>query len=138
MGKRKIKKVMYWINMGNYPGMLLFSCGFSYTEIIKLLKKKKAGEWKLGLKYDGDNIKWGGYYTFRRDIKKGKHKGKELYYLIIADEFCFTDYEMCKLAHEVLHICQFFLPDILDRNREYEAEAYLHTYLMKQCLEKLR
>lgn len=61
-----------------------------------------------------------------------------MFYIYIGEEFKFTDYEYCKLAHEVLHICQFLLPDFLDRNREFESEAYLHTHLMEQCLKAIR
>jgi len=61
-----------------------------------------------------------------------------LFYIILTEEFDFSDYAYCKLAHEVLHICQFILPDILNRDREYECEAYLHTHIMMQCLNQIR
>lgn len=37
---------------------------------------------------------------------------------------------MITLAHEVLHLCQEFLPNFLNRDEEHEAEAYFHTYIM--------
>jgi hypothetical protein len=40
---------------------------------------------------------------------------------------------MQTLAHEMLHVCQEFLPDFLNRNDEMEAEAYFHSYLMESC-----
>ena len=58
--------------------------------------------------------------------------------IIFIKIFDFSDWSMCTLAHECLHITQFMLPEILDRNREYECEAYLHTHIMEQALNKLR
>ncbi len=49
-----------------------------------------------------------------------------------------TPQEICEfsitVSHEVLHICQFFLTDYLDRNEEAEAEAYFHDNLMREIL----
>jgi hypothetical protein len=39
------------------------------------------------------------------------------------------------VAHEVLHLCQEFLPTYLDRDEEHEAEAYFHTYIMKRIID---
>jgi len=39
---------------------------------------------------------------------------------------------MRTLAHEVLHLCQEFLPTFLDRDKEMEAEAYFHSYIMEK------
>jgi hypothetical protein len=37
---------------------------------------------------------------------------------------------MRTLAHEVLHLCQEFLPNFLNRDEEMEAEAYFHSHVM--------
>lgn len=61
------------------------------------------------------------------------------FFFIIIPRFDFDDDDcFVKLAHEIVHICQFFLPDVLNRNTEIECEAYLHTHIMRQALKKLR
>ena len=40
---------------------------------------------------------------------------------------------MTTLAHEMLHVCQEFLPQFLNRDEEAEAEAYFHSYLMEKA-----
>lgn len=137
--KNKSYKVLHWLNTGIFPATVMFSCGFEYDEIIKMLKQKKAEHWLYGLSEDKELIDKGNYFSLRRVIENSKTKeSKTLFYIILKEDFKFTDFEYCKLAHEVLHICQFFLPDCLDRNREYECEAYLHTHIMQQCLTVLR
>jgi hypothetical protein len=39
------------------------------------------------------------------------------------------------LAHEVLHLCQEYLPIFLDRDEEHEAEAYFHTHIMTNIIK---
>lgn len=134
-------RVIHWLDTGIFPATILFSCGFTYDEIIKDLKKKKAKDWLNGLDEDKELINckasWG--MAMRRDCENTKTGEKKiLFYIILKDRFDFTDGSYCKLAHEVLHICQFFLPDILNRNKEHEAEAYLHTHIMNSCLKALR
>lgn len=66
-------------------------------------------------------------------------KEKRHYYIIrIPKEFTFSDLDYVTLAHEVLHITQYFLTDVLDRDVENEAEAYFHSYLMEYCLNVIR
>jgi len=132
-------KVLHWLDTGIFPASVLFSYQFEYDEIISLLKQKRATYWKEGILDDKELIDGGTYFGLRRtheNLKTGVEK--KLFYIIIKEEFKFTDYEYCKLAHEVLHICQFMLPAILNRDREYECEAYLHTHLMYQCLKAIR
>ena len=44
-------------------------------------------------------------------------------------------YNIVTLAHEVLHLCQEYLPIFLDRDEEHEAEAYFHTHLMTKIIK---
>lgn len=126
-----------YLNTGIFPATICFSHGFSYKQIMKILKKTKAGIWYDGIYDDKELIEAGTYFALgRKVIKDGKPV--RLFYIIITDEFSFSDYDYCKLAHEVLHICQFVLPDILNRDREFECEAYLHTHIMEQCLKQIR
>ena len=139
MTKNKQYKVLHWLNTGIFPATVMFSCGFEYDEIMKMLKQKKADDWFLGISDSKELIDNGSWFGLKRVIQNTKTKEtKTLYYIIIKECFDFKDYSYCKLAHEVLHICQFFLPDCLDRNREFECEAYLHTHIMNQCLKILR
>jgi hypothetical protein len=145
--KKTTHKTIAFLNMGNYPGTVMFSVGFTQPELIKQLQKNyKTGYWKpeqgcenwlRGIEKD-DLLKGGVWFALQRKLYHKKHPAKNLFYILILRPFDFSDGDMCKLAHECLHICQFFLPDILDRNKEYEAEAYLHTHLMSQCLRIMR
>jgi hypothetical protein len=142
--KQKLSpKLIQWIPMGMFPAYVMLSVGFTYDEIMKELGKlnsKDAECWKLGLSEDATLINDGNWFALRRTVtnRKNPKKTKTMHYVIFKERFDFSDLSMCKLAHEVLHICQFFLRDVLDRDREIEAEAYLHTYLMEQCLGELR
>lgn len=135
----KITKIIRTLNTGIFPASVMFSCGFTYDEITKFLKKTKCDDWLAGISDDKTLIDSGTYFALRRDLMNSK-KGdeKRLFYIIITDQFKFTDYEMCKLAHEVLHITQFMMKDFLNPEREFECVAYTHTHLMRQCLKELR
>lgn len=128
-----------WIDLKVFPVTIMLSCGFSYDEIFKQLKgKKDLGGWLTALQDDKDLIDNGHYLALRRAYTNtGKDKIVN-FYIIIRPAFTFTDYEFVKLAHEVVHICQFMLPDFLDRDKEHECEAYVHTAIMNECLEILR
>jgi hypothetical protein len=139
---KKIKishKVQYFVNTGIFPATVCFNCGFTYDEIIALFKKKKADQWAKGLENDKQLIDNGTNFALARHMTNTK-TGKQVsfYYIILIERFKFTDYDMCVLAHEILHICQFLLKQILDREKEIECEAYLHTYLMENILNILR
>lgn len=136
---KKVVKCLYWFDMGIFPGTVCFSCGFSYEEIMKEFSKKKAFGWDIALSTDKQLIESGNWFGLKR-VMENKKTGKEIefYYIILKNTFTFSDEDFIKLSHEVLHICQFFLPDILNRDKETEAEAYLHTYLMRKCVAALR
>lgn len=134
----KSPKVIHYINFGIFPAGASFCVGFTYDEIIKQFIKDGANEWATAIGGDKRLIDNGGYKALHRTLFDTKINSERSYFFIILSErFGFTPYEYCKLAHEVLHICQFFLPDVLDRNKEHEAEAYLHTHIMKECLKIL-
>lgn len=126
------------IDFGTFDGKILFSCGFQIKELIAELSKQDCGEWNKGLKIDSKMFHKGACayaskYNFNVDGEK-----RTYYYLIIKDPFNFTDQEYTTLAHECLHLVQFRLIDILNRDNELECEAYLHSYLMNKCLSHLR
>lgn len=133
-----MKKQMHTLDAGIFPFKVLLSSGYLYDEIIKELKKQKCHQWALGLRDDKAFIEGGKNFAIKRTVAHKKHGEATFFYIIFTESFDFTDWSMCKLAHEVLHICQFMLPLMLDRDREYECEAYLHSHIMEQALKKLR
>lgn len=129
---------MGYLNTGIFPCTIMFSCGFDYDEIVGVLKDTSADEWLVGIENERELIDSGNWLGLKREIVKEGEKPCVYFYIIIKGDFDFSDYSYCKLAHEVLHICQFMLPEFLDRDREFECEAYLHTHIMSQCLKQIR
>jgi hypothetical protein len=142
MKKKKLKKSnrhINWLNCGIFPATVMLTVGYSWDEIILHLKKKKIDEWINPIASDRDSFQ--GVFMMAKAVTMEHSKTKNVryfYYLYMRDCFDFSDDQMCALAHEIVHLCQFFLPTALDRNKEIEAEAYLHTHLMRQCLKILR
>lgn len=136
----KIIKLIHWLDTGIFPVNIMFSMNFTYDEIIKELKNKKANDWKLGISSEKDKeLINGGWVAMRRDIENTRtNKIITNFYISLNTQFDFSDYDYCRLAHECLHITQFMLKDFLDRDREFECEAYLHTHIMQQCLKSIR
>lgn len=134
----KSNRHIKWLNGGIFPCMIMFSVGYKYDEIIAFLKRRKYNDWLAGLSDDKAAIDGGKYFSIKRTVKNEKKHEVTLFYIIITRQFDFSDWDMCMLAHEVLHTCQFMLPDILNRDREFECEAYTHTHIMEQCLKIMR
>lgn len=132
------RKIIAFLDFGIFPGYCMLSSGFTFDEINKHLKRQKANEWIAGMSLDRDFFGTCNFMAMKRVIEKKGEEEKHLYYINLRDGFDFSDYDMSKLAHEVLHICQYYLPDVLNRNKEQEAEAYFHTHLMRQALKELR
>jgi hypothetical protein len=131
-------KIIRYLNTGIFPATVLFSMGFDYDGLMKHLKK--AGDWAAGIQ-DNKHVKEGkSWLGIRADVVNNKTgEARTYFYIILPRAFDLTDDEdYIKLSHEVLHICQFALPDWLDRDREFECEAYLHSHLMRQCLKEIR
>lgn len=139
----KSKKGATFLNLGIFPGKILFCSGLRHAEIIKFLKRGKHEFWITSIEEDKslDDVSIVGKTTsfLCREVSDDVTNIKENFcFIIIPDEFTFTDMEYINLAHECLHACQFLLPTFLDRNVEHEAEGYTHSHLMMQCLEFLR
>ena len=60
--------------------------------------------------------------------------GIKYYFIFLHKGFDGKPDSYVTLSHEILHLCQFLLPDFIDRNVEVEAEAYFHSHIMSQCL----
>lgn len=134
-----IVKFIDWYDAGIWPATIMFAYRFGYDDLMAHLKKVKAMQWHTGLMKDKELIDNGNHFGLVRYIENEQTKKEiQLFYIIIKPEFTFSDWDFCMLAHEVLHICQFLLRDILDVEREFEAFAYTHTFLMERCLKSLR
>jgi len=135
----KSKAVMHTLNFGSFPGKIMFTCGYTYDEICRELKKQKCDEWLQCFETT--------QYLFTPDCKgfNAKRtlmiKGKEYTYtfLHLRDVFNFSNVEdHATLAHEIIHTVSFHLKDLLDIVVENEAFAYTHTHIMNQCYEVLK
>ena len=134
MKLKKVNDVMGFIGGGIFYDDVFFGCGCSYNEIIEYFKEIKATSWIKGLEIHKETLE-GEYKMIALSVD---YNGEHLYYIISKESFVFNDKHYVYLAHECLHICQFYLPNVLDRNKEYESEAYFHSHLMTQCLKMLR
>lgn len=133
-----MKKQIHTLNTGIFPYKVMLSSGFCYDEIIKELKAQKCHMWALGLRDDKNFLDSGENFALHRTLTHPKKGEFTFFYIIFIKPFDFSDWKMCALAHEVLHICQFMLPLVMDRSKEFECEAYLHTHIMEQALKALR
>lgn len=138
MAKRTLgKKIITSADFGIFPGYLLVSAGFTLAELRKELRKDKNGSaWAYALGSDEFNDGVAGLAMQRTVESFGK--SKRYFYVCFRKPFTFTDEEIVALAHELVHICQFYLPDFIDRDSHIETEAYFHTHLMTQILDKFR
>lgn len=123
-----------WINTGTIGEIAIcLTVNLPYDRIIKHLK----GEWLEGFCFKGtakECLENGSWLARIVNIESRKY----LYIHIPQKVNLKNPDHMVKLAHEVLHICQFYLPSFLNRDMEYEAEAYTHTYIMRQIISKIK
>ncbi|WP_001275008.1 hypothetical protein [Leptospira interrogans] len=134
---KKKKPLLANLDFGCFPGMIAFSCGASYEEIHKSFEKNSP--WQVGLESHKEAIEKCFGLGCKSVVANAKTGKVTLCFYIILKDFSFRRNDhIAILAHEITHINQFYLKDILDRNREFEAEAHLHTHIMIQCLKELR
>ena len=134
---KKQVKFIDFVNTGIFHPDVLINYGFSYDELLAILKRKKPETWYTALvdDYRMNKIITEGYCAMKRIIENRKTgKTVTLFYLSMP-AFDHSSYDHIKLAHECLHLCQYMLPDFLNRDKEHEAEAYLHTHLMSQIID---
>lgn len=137
---KKPGRFIHTIQAGSFPAVILFSHLYSYEQILRILENPV---WELGWRSgissaeDMKKIKDSKAITLSRSVQNGDHV-TYYYYIILQHQFDFADWAMVELAHEVVHACQFIFPRILDMEREIEAVAYTHSYIMEKCLRCLR
>jgi hypothetical protein len=134
---------------------MLFCSGYSAQELHDWIQDVYVGEW-----YGTDRIPTLGkikrHAQAKTDLLKmvldqregidnlndEKHEAggclfydsdKRIYIMVMRAGFNPYDPEnMVSLAHEIIHLCQTFLPKYFDRNNEMENEAYFHSHIMRQ------
>ena len=126
------------LNSGIFFAKVMFSYKMEYDDIVKELKKQKQKGWLQGLEMHKDLFDEGAKYFACRSKVKEEDTERLFFYLVYNQDFKFEDDCYVRLAHECLHLCQFILPDFLNRDREYECEAYLHGHFMTQALDAIR
>ena len=140
MKSKPLHKTLTWVNMGCFPGSCLVSSGHDYDSLKKELDDLSAHNWFTPLaksKSDINNPDVEGT-VFRKLFRRKGQSSCVFYYLILSKPFDFSDQAYITLAHECLHVVQYALVPILNRDNEAEAEAYLHSHLMAQCLKAFR
>lgn len=137
--KNKQPRAIASINFGMYPGYCMFVYGYSWDELMIELKKRDDKEWILPISDDKEIMDGAEYQAMHRTVENTKTgEVKNYFYIMYKKKFLFRDMSYVILAHEVLHIIQFYTKPIFDRNVEIENEAYLHSHIMKQCLDAIR
>jgi hypothetical protein len=139
MARKKSFKLLEWIPMGCFPGYLMFNYQFKFKELMVELENLEATEYIRAFQDEQKRID-STWCVMSREFENTVTGEKVTYIMLnIPDEFNFQEpYDYCKLAHEIVHVCQFHLPPILDRNVEIEAEAYFHTFLMERVLNLMK
>lgn len=142
MQKKKADiKIIDWMNFGSFPGFFMFTMGFNYDQIHnRLSKMKDAKEWLVAFESAEDLFRskaWGSA-SQRTVVNTRTNDEKKFHFLHIRSNFDFSDFDMIALAHEAVHLCSFYLSDLMDPIKENEAFAYTHSHVMRQILQCIR
>lgn len=116
----------------------MFTCGYSFKDICKELRKQKCKEWlecfkQLEYLFEPSCAGFASTRTLKIDGKECTY-----HFVCLRDEFDFSDKHHATLSHEVIHIITYNLSDMLDIVKENEAFAYTHTHILNQCYAVLR
>lgn len=139
MSRQTTKKAFEIFDVGIWPCSICFSAGYTYDQLLTHLKSdEKLEPFAVALDGEAEVFKNSYYCAISRKVERGGHE-ENLYFISLHNPFDFTNhYNFCQLAHEVLHICQFMLPYFLDMEKEIEAVAYTHTFIMDKCLSVMK
>lgn len=141
MTDKKQVSIIHQCNAGIWPCVgIMFVQGFSYEEMVKEFVNDNCKDWAEGIKHDKELIDSAKYLALRRIIPgdDADPRPTDLYYIILQDPFNHEPMEYARLAHEVIHICQFLF-EICNAHpiEEKEAFAYTHTHIMEQVLTQI-
>ena len=125
------------VNFGIFGGNeILFSCGMPLKNLILHLKTQEDTSWYRGLK--NKKIEEGTDGSAFMSYLKTDNKYNEVRYYIIMEDYWTGELEQyVTLAHEIIHIVQYKLIPRLNRDHERECEAYSHSHIMSQILNKI-
>lgn len=134
MGK---KKIIFWQNMGTFPGTMMVCVGWKdYKDVIEFLKKKKYTEWHRAMKLKPEEFK--NPHCSKWELEKWTPENPCITYFLLWLPDCKEDAEhLTVLAHELVHCVSYHLKDFIDPIKENEAMAYQHTFLMKNIIKQL-
>lgn len=138
--KKTHPKLIQPLNFGCYPGTCMFILGFTLEEAISRMKRQRADKvWIRALESTKNEANLKGAKYWAHHVIFVRPNGDEInHFFIFMSDWEDTNWYHATIAHEALHIIQYYLPGILDRNTEHEAEAYLHTHLMRQMLSHIQ
>lgn len=131
-------RIKEYIPFQVYPGGVCFTMDFLYEDLLDSFEKEDLEEWRIALEDIGPDM-YKNWFCSKRVLENPDGHERTFFFLNIPCQFDFLDMNhYCMLAHELVHLCQFYLPDVLDRNVEHEAEAYFHTYMMETILRIIK
>lgn len=138
--------------------VLILIKGYNYCEVVEWYKEMFAKTDEKNLAKIKTHYHWyNEHLTFFKDIEPDitkayeakttvegaylsqelkSYPGTKIRVIVLKNTWEITNpHHMATLAHELLHLCQEFLPTFLNRDIEHEAEAYFHTYLMTRIFK---
>lgn len=118
---------------GVFWGHTLMCLGFDLDQIKRRLRNS-AGSWLNWIVAESKTVRDHIDSGCAGFVLSGHLRGRK-YNLLWIRSWSGSSHDHVVLAHEVVHLCQFVLPDFIDRGREIEAEAYHHTYFMEEFLK---
>ncbi len=133
------QKIIKWLDCGIFHGAVLFSVGFEYEKILAQCKKEKANDWICAVQAKEDMYRNAFGFCSVVTIENPRGIEKRMPIIHLKNAFVWNNAEHHKvLAHEILHLCQFYLPDFIGGRHENECEAYFHSHIMKQCYDVIK
>ena len=140
--RNKQLNIIHYVDGGIFPIMVMFVQGFEYDELIDELKTSGSPDyWIKGVEFKKDyilSIKTAAAFSIEVYNLKDPEQERKLFYIYSKKYLNKSNpHDMVILSHVCLHICQFALPDILDRSKEHEAEVYYHSHLMENIINQL-
>lgn len=90
--KTKSDCILEFIPLSIYDGSFLFTCGFTHTEVIRILKKQKVSGWESAIRMKKEffesSYMCAGVVTSTNPITKKEY---DYVYIYLRDQFTFTD-----------------------------------------------
>lgn len=130
-----MKKAFVFIKNGIFHGYTLFVCGYSYKQMLDRLNEYEEKSWFNAVNHSkAKELFEDAHACCRVEINDSIN----FPIVFIRNGFRNKRDDFVVLAHELIHLNQFYLSDFIDRNKEIECEAYFHTYMMNECLNALK